>query len=124
MPRFNAAYVISFQFVLDFFAVDDATAITTADAVVQNIFNATLFTIMDRSVDVGSSVPLIGQDVSGNNYSFVYTLNIPVGDDSDSEYTQILAADAATCLTKINEASNRICSQTSMPVKLTYLQEI
>ena len=119
--NFNTAYEISFSFTLDFFATSDTEADTIADSLIDQLFSTLSFNNIERISGAGSGVTLSGQDVSGKNYSYVYTFSLKVG-DPPTFYHNILAVDANTALSQLKSTAARITGIANIPVKLTTLK--
>lgn len=120
MTRFETDTEMSFDFTLRLFASSQGAADAAADAFITRIFGNALSGLLDlQSV---TNTPLTGQDVSGANYEYTYSLDQKSGTDPD--FNIISAPNAAEALAELRSDAIRRSQLTEMPIVLNHLKAV
>jgi hypothetical protein len=122
MPNYDTDSELKFEFNLEFYAATSGDADTIAKNTINRIFGAACAGLMQ--LGTVTNVALSGQDISGANYVYPYTLQVRMGGSTAATpfYNTLFAATAADALAVLQADAQRVTNLTSMPLRVLYLK--
>lgn len=120
MPNYNTDSELIMSWSITFFADNQTDADAMALNMLNRIFGASTAGLMQITSSTNSPVPGTCR-LTGNNYSYTFTLDLKQGDYAHSQFSSIFAQSPAAALAQLNANAQRETAFGNMQVSLNYL---